>query len=445
MTRPSANAAMTLDSSRTPAARDETNAARKRLLAAVSLGSMIEHYDFFCYAFIAPIAFGTAFFPKMDELAGTLAVYTTFAIGFAARPLGGVVFGHYGDRIGRKVVLLLTLLIMGVASFLIGCLPSYTSAGLWAPIMLVILRFFQGFAFGGEYMNAVTLAVEGAPTNRRGLFASAINASGPMGVIAASGAIALLTGVLGTAAFQDWGWRVPFLLSFVLVGMGLYVRFQVDESLLFKQLKERREVAKMPIVDVLRSWKLSTLRAMLINTVHSTFQYMSSVFVIGYAVKRLGMPAAGITTGTTIANAVEMFMVPLVALASDRLGRKPLLLLGIVLAAAWFPMFLQIVAMRDMALLTVALVVSIGLIHALMFAPEAAFTAEQFPTAVRASGGSLGKQLGIVLGGGCAPLVATALMGNSESFTSVIHYFETIAACALVGILLAPESSRREL
>ncbi|SEA67557.1 MFS transporter [Paraburkholderia sartisoli] len=417
----------------------------KRLLAAASIGTAIEHYDFFCYAFVAPVVFGVAFFPRMDSLTGTLAVYTTFAIGFIARPLGGMVFGHFGDRIGRKFVLLLTLLLMGGASFLIGCLPTYASAGLWAPALLVLLRFLQGFAFGGEYMNAVTLMLEGAPTQRRGLFASAINASGPAGIIAASGLIAMLTGVFGNQAFQEWGWRLPFLLSIVMVVIGTYVRSQVDESTLFRQLQASKQVARIPMLDVMRSWKIATFRAVLINMVHSSFQYLCTVFVLGYAVKQLGMSAAGITTGTTLANVVEFIAVPLLAMTSDKWGRRPLILLGIAVAAFWFPVFLHIVDARNIPLLIAGMVVSIGLVHALMFAPEAAFTAEQFPTEVRSSGGSLGKQLGIVLGGGCAPLVATALMGHGGSLTSVVWYFEAIAVCAFVVILLSPESSRRTL
>jgi MFS transporter, MHS family, shikimate and dehydroshikimate transport protein len=437
--------ALQAESARISAPSPADGPAHRRLLFAASLGSVIEHYDFFCYAFIAPIAFGAAFFPKMDALAGTLAVYATFAVGFAARPLGGLVFGHYGDRVGRKVVLMLTLLIMGFASFLIGCLPSYASAGLWAPAMLVTLRFLQGFAFGGEYMNAVTLTLEGAPAGKRGLFASFVNASGPMGIIAASGLIALMTGAMGTSAFQDWGWRIPFLLSIVMVAIGTYVRSHVDESLLFRQVKARNEVARMPIVEVFRTCKKSTLLAVLINMVHSSFQYLCTVFVLGYAVRRLGMSASGVTLGTTLANVLEMLMVPALAIASDRIGRRPLLLLGIVLAAIWFPVFFHLVGSRDIVWLVLGLVVSIGVIHALMFAPEAAFTAELFPTAIRVTGGSLGKQLGIVLGGGCAPLVATGLMGAGTSFTPVIGYFEVIAVCAFIGILFAPENFRRAL
>ncbi len=419
--------------------------AFRKLVVASSLGSVIEHYDFFIYAFTAPVVFDRFFFPKMDSTASMLAVYATFAVGFVARPLGGMVFGHYGDRLGRKAMLTITFALMGVASFLIGCLPSYDAIGLLAPIALVVLRFVQGFAFGGEYMNAVSLTLENAPSARRGFFASFVNASGPIGVILASGFIALLAFLSSPQNFAQWVWRVPFVLSLVLVLLGTYIRLQVDESTLFRAVQAAAARPKAPLLDVLRSWKSSVLFGCLANMVHSTFQYMSTVFVLGYAVKTLGMAPSNVTFGTMIANVLEMCMVPVIAAYSDRFGRRPFIALGILLAAAWYPIYFQLVATKDPTLLIMGLVISIGIIHALMFAPEAAFTAELFPTKVRVSGSSLGKQMGIILGGGIAPLVGTALMGSSGSFTPVILYFEAIAACAFIGILLAPESRQREL
>jgi MFS transporter, MHS family, shikimate and dehydroshikimate transport protein len=232
---------------------ERTTPAFRRLVLASSLGSAIEHYDFFIYAFIAPIVFDVVFFPKLDPAVGLIAVYATFAIGFLARPLGGMVFGHYGDRIGRKTVLTLTLLIMGVASIAIGCLPSYPTIGVLAPILLVTFRFLQGFAFGGEYMNAVTLNLESAPSARRGFFASWVNASGPIGIIIATGLISLLTFYFSKDEFQSWVWRVPFLLSFVLVGVGVYIRLQVDESLLFKAAQTEHKIPEVPLLTVFRS------------------------------------------------------------------------------------------------------------------------------------------------------------------------------------------------
>ncbi|MGV7218199.1 MFS transporter [Bradyrhizobium sp. UFLA05-112] len=420
--------------------------AYRKLVVASSLGSVIEHYDFFIYAFTAPVVFDRFFFPKMDSTASMLAVYATFAVGFVARPLGGMVFGHYGDRLGRKAMLTITFVLMGVASFLIGCLPSYDAIGLLAPIALVVLRFVQGFAFGGEYMNAVSLTLENAPSARRGFFASFVNASGPIGVILASGFIALLGFVSTPQDFAQWVWRVPFVLSLVLVVLGTYIRLQVDESTLFRAVEASAARPKAPLLDVVRSWKKSVMFGCLANMVHSTFQYMSTVFVLGYAVKTLGMAQSNVTFGTMVANVLEMCMVPLIASFSDRFGRRPFMAVGILLAAAWYPIYFQLVATKDPTLLIMGLVVSIGIIHALMFAPEAAFTAELFPTEVRVSGSSLGKQLGIILGGGIAPLVGTALMGGAGgSFTPVILYFEAIAACAFIGILLAPESSKHAL
>lgn len=432
-------------SSATSSDASHTTAGFRKLVFASSFGAAIEHYDFFCYAFIAPVVFDLFFFPKMDPLSGTIAVYATFAAGFAARPLGGLIFGHFGDRIGRKYVLIATLAMMGLASFLIGCLPSYQSIGIWAPILLVILRVLQGIAFGGEYMNAVSLTLENAPSAKRGFFASFVNASGPLGIIFASGSIALLSNGFGTGPFQDWVWRLPFLFSIVLASIGIYVRFQVAESFLFKNAQAEKKVSKVPMATVLRSWKKSTILACLINMVHSSFQYMSTVFVLGYAVKRLGMSPSGVTFGTTAGNIVEILMVPLIAHFSDRFGRRPFLLAGIVLAAIWYPLFFQILLEKNVMYLMLGLVVSIGVIHAFMFAPEAAFTAELFPTEVRVSGSSLGKQLGIIFGGGLAPLIATRLMGNDASFTPVVLYFEVIAVLAFIGIVIASESYKRDL
>jgi MFS transporter, MHS family, shikimate and dehydroshikimate transport protein len=423
----------------------KTTPAFRRLVLASSLGSAIENYDFFIYAFTAPIVFDTVFFPKLNLIAGLIAVYATFAIGFVARPLGGMVFGHYGDRIGRKTVLTLTLLIMGVASALIGCLPSYMTIGFLAPVLLVSFRFLQGLAFGGEYMNAVTLNLEGAPPARRGFFASWVNASGPVGIILAAGLISLLTFCYSKDQFQSWVWRVPFLLSFVLVGIGTYIRLKVDESLLFKAALADNKISRVPLLTVLRSWKKSTLLAILVNMVHSSFLYMVTVFVLGYGVKQFGVSQTGVTTGTMLANIVEMMMVPFIAFYSDRFGRRPFIIAGILLAAIWFPIYFQLIQQKDVVLLVFALVIAVGFIHALMFAPEAAFTAELFPTEVRVSGGSLGKQFGIICGGGIAPLVATSLMGTGGSFTLVIFYFEAMAALAFAGILLAPENYRRAL
>jgi len=294
-------------------------------------------------------------------------------------------------------------------------------------------------------MNAITLNIENAPAARRGFFASFVNASGPVGIVVAAGLVSLLTYAYGREQFQSYLWRLPFLLSFILVGIGTYMRLKMDESLLYKAVVAEKKITKVPFMTVLRSWKKSTVLAMLINMVHSAFQYLVTVFVLGYAVKQLGVSQVGVTTGTMLANIVEAAMVPLIAFYSDRFGRRPFIIAGIVLAAIWFPLYFKLIQQNDVLLLVLALVVAVGFIHALMFAPEAAFTAELFPTEVRVSGSSLGKQLGIIFGGGIAPLVATSIMGPSGSYMPVILYFEAMALLAFIGMLLAPENFKRAL
>ena len=424
----------------------KTSPAFRRVVVASGLGIAIEHYDFFLYGFTAPIVFDAVFFPKLDVIWGLIAVYATFTIGFLARPLGGMVFGHYGDKIGRKKVLILTLLTMGVASVLIGCLPGYMSIGVLAPILLSLFRFVQGFAFGGEYMNAVSLTLESAPPSRRGFFAGWVNASGPIGLVVASGLIWFLTYTYTKDDFTNWVWRVPFLFSFVIVAIGVYIRLTVDESLLFQAARAEKKISKMPLLTVLQSWKKSTLLALLVNMVHSSFSFIVQIFVLGYAVRQYGTPQNAVTSGIMIANIVEIASMPIIARYSDRFGRRPFIIAGIVLMAIWFPIDFQIIQHKDVVLIIIGLVISMGLCHGMLFGAEAAFTAELFPTEVRVSGSSLGKQLGVILGGGIAPLVATSLMGaTGGNLLSVIIYFEAMAVLAFIAVLFAPESYKKAL
>jgi len=424
------------------ARQEKASAAYRRLLIAGAFGTMIEWYDFFAYALIAPLVFDTFFFPKGDPLVGMIAVYATFAIGFVARPFGGVLFGHFSDRVGRKSVLMITLLFMGVASTLIGVIPSYATIGICAPIVLVVLRIMQGLALGGESVGAVVLILENAPTKSRGFYASFCNAAGPVGIICSSGLSTLLMAFYGRAGFQAWAWRIPFLLSFVLVLIGAYMRAHIDESFLFTGAVKQQRIQRLPIAMALKKWKKSILFAFDANLVHSSYNYLSTIFVMAYAIKKLSMSQAGVTSGFTIGNVFELFTVLVIAHFSDRIGRKPFLIVGSVCAAIYFPVLVYVMLLKNVVYLVIALTVSIGFVHALMFAPEAAFTAEQFPTEVRVTGASIGKQLGVVLGGGIAPLVATSLMGHGTSFMRVFWYFWGMVLFALVGIIFARESSK---
>jgi MFS family permease len=303
----------------------------------------------------------------------------------------------------------------------------------------------QGFAFGGEYSTAIVLTLENAPPKKRGFYASWINASGPLGIIFAAGTITGLMSLFGKAQFQAWAWRVPFLLSLLLVGVGTYMRYQVDESLLFSKAVEDKKVAKVPIAVVLRTCKKSVLFGILVNMVHSSFQYMATMFIVTYAVLRLSMPQTSVTSSYLIGNALEFVTVLLIARYSDRIGRRPIMLFGIALAAIYYPILFHILMLHNVLYLILAITFAIGVVHALMFAPEAAFTAELFPTEIRVSGASLSKQVGIVLGGGFAPLIAASLMGHGTSFTLVILYFTAITVAAFVGVLLAKECYKKDL
>jgi len=420
----------------------KASAAYRRLLAASAFGTVIEQYDFFAYALIAPLVFDVLFFPRKDPFVSLIMVYATFAVGFVARPIGGIIFGHFSDRIGRKSVLMMTLLLMGFASTLIGLVPSYATMGFAAPLILILLRIIQGLALGGEYVGAVVLIIENAPTKNRGFFASFPNAAGPVGIICASGLSTFLMATCGKAAFQAWGWRIPFLLSFILVVIGAYMRSHIDESLLFNAAVKEQKIRRLPFVEVFKSWKKSMLWAFLVNLVHSSYNYLSTIFLMAYAIKTLAMPQAGVASGYTIGNVFELFTVLIIAHFSDRFGRKPFLVIGIICTAIYFPILVHLMLMKNVLYFIVALVFSIGFMHALIFAPEASFIAEQFPTEVRVTGASVGKQLGVVLGGGIAPLVATSLMGHGSSFLSVFWYFWIMAFFALAGVLLARESSK---
>ena len=432
-------------SSAAPAPSGKISASYRRLVIASALGTTIEWYDFWCYAIIGPLVFDRMFFPKSDPLVGTILVYATFAVGFIARPIGGLFFGHYGDRMGRKSILMITLFMMGIASTLMGLLPSYAVVGVVAPILLVTLRFLQGFALGGESMGALALILENAPTESRGFYASWCNAAGPIGIICGSGLVSLLSAIYGRAAFQNWAWRIPFLLSVILLAVGAYMRSHVDESFLFTAAQKSKKISKVPIAEVLRNWKKAVTVAFFINIGHSTYAYLSTVFIIAFGARKLGMPMASLTTAFLIANVFKLITVPYVAHLSDKTGRKPFVLVGFIVACLYLPLLFHLVMLKSVIYFIIGITISEAIVHCLMWAPEAAYTAELFPTEVRVTGSSIGKQLGVVFGGGCAPLIATSLMGRTGGFMPVNYYYWAVAAISFVVIILTPDPRKRAL
>ncbi|HME45350.1 MAG TPA: MFS transporter [Syntrophorhabdales bacterium] len=414
----------------------------RRLVFASSFGTALENYDMFIYALIAPVVFDTLFFPKVDPYVGMILVFATFSVGFVARPLGSIVFGHFGDRIGRKNVLITTLLLMGIASTVIGILPSYARVGVWAPIFLVFLRICQGIAMGGETGGAAVLTLENAPTKKRGFYASCVQIGGPSGVVLASLIVSVLTGYYGKKAFQEWAWRIPFLLSFLLVIVGTYMRTQIDESFLFQK---QEKVARVPIVEVFSKWKKSFFFALLPIMSQNVYFYAIGIFSIAFATRRLGMSQSSLTAGFLVANCLAMFTVPLYGHFSDRIGRRPFLMTGIALTALSVYPFFHILPLRNDFLLAAAIVVGAGILHPLMFSQEPSYTAELFATDVRYTGASVSKHLGSTLGGGLAPLIAASLIGRGENFTPVILYICSVSLAGFIAAFLAPESSKLSL
>ena len=423
----------------------QTQSVRK-VAAASFIGTTIEWYDFFLYGTAAALVFGELFFPEAEPLVGTLLAFSTYAVGFAARPIGGIVFGHYGDRIGRKSMLVLSLLIMGVATFVIGVLPTYASIGVVAPMLLVVLRFAQGIGVGGEWGGAVLMSVEHAPKGRRGFFGAWPQMGVPAGLLLSTAVFAIVQAGTSEAAFMAWGWRVPFLASILLVGVGLFIRLKLMESPAFQRVKETKTEAPRPIVDVVRKYPREVLVAMGMRVAENGCFYILTVFVLAYGEEQLGLAKGTMLTGVIIAAAIGLFTVPLWGALSDRLGRRPLYLAGAVVTTLWaFPLF-GLIDTGTPILIWLSIVVGINLGHDLMYGPQAAYFSELFGTRVRYSGASLGYQLASVFAGGFAPLVATALLAaGGGSPTLVALYMMAMGLISVVATLVADETVDKDV
>jgi MFS transporter, MHS family, shikimate and dehydroshikimate transport protein len=435
-----------MDSARLDGQRGGKTRSIKSVVAASFIGTTIEWYDFFLYGTAAALVFGDLFFPNAEPLIGTLLAFSTYAVGFAARPLGGIVFGHYGDRIGRKAMLVASLLIMGVATFLIGCLPTYSSIGILAPILLVVLRFAQGIGVGGEWGGAVLMSVEHAPKGRRGFFGSWPQMGVPAGLLLSTLVFKLVQGNTTEAAFASWGWRVPFLASAILVIVGLVIRLKIMESPAFERIKETATEAKKPIVDVVRKYPRDVLTAMGMRVAENGCFYILTVFVLAYGEDELGLEKDTMLNGVIIAAAIGLITVPLWGALSDRLGRRPLYLAGALVTTLWaFPLF-GLINTESPILIWLSIAIGVNLGHDLMYGPQAAYFSELFGTRVRYSGASLGYQLASVFAGGFAPLIATALLAaNGGDPTLVALYMMGMGLISVVATLYASETYQKDV
>ena len=420
---------------------DRPNQLRQVILASF-IGTTIEWYDFFLYGTASALVFNRLFFPTLDPLAGTLSAYATFAIGFVARPLGGALFGHFGDRVGRKSVLVWSLLLMGVATAAIGVIPRYDSIGIWAPVLLVTFRFIQGIGVGGEWGGAVLLAVEHSGGGRRGFHGSWPQMGVPAGLLLSTGVFALLSARLPESAFLDWGWRVPFLLSVVLIGIGLFVRLRVLETPAFVTLTETRGASRFPLRDVLREHPREVVVGMGMRFAQNVLFYMYTVFVPGYGEKSLGYSRSAMLGGVMLAAVVGLAAIPFWSHVSDRVGRRPVYLAGAVLSlAVAFPFFWLLE--RGPAFAGVAIVLAmVG--HDMMYGPMAAYFSELFGTHVRYSGASLVYQFTSIFSGGLAPFIATLLLSRHGS-RAVAGYVLACCAITVVATWFAPETHRTSL
>ena len=382
----------------------------RRVVLASFIGTTIEWYDYFIYGTAAALVFNKLFFPSLDPFTGTVAAFGTFAVGFFARPIGGLVFGHYGDKLGRKTMLVTTLMMMGVATFLIGCLPTYAAIGFASPVLLVILRFIQGFGVGGEWGGAVLMAVEHGHKGRRGFYASWAQAGVPVGLLLATGIFTLLNAQLTDEQFIAWGWRVPFLIGILLLAVGLYIRFAILESPLFKKLQKEEPERPAPIREVLHKYPRNILIAMGARFAENASFYIFTVFIYAYARDQLQLDRKVILNGILIASVAQFVTVPCFGALSDRVGRRPVYLFGAVFTALFAMPFFLLVNTQTPGLITLALVLAVAVGHAAMYGPQAAFFSELFGTRVRYSGVSLGYQLTSPFAGGLAPIIAAVLI-----------------------------------
>ena len=415
-----------------------------RVVLASFIGTSIEWYDFFLYGTASALAFGQLFFPTLDPLAGTMASFGTYAVGFFARPLGGIVFGHYGDRVGRKSVLVTTLLLMGLSTFLIGALPTYDQIGVLAPAALVALRFVQGFGVGGEWGGAVLLAVEHGHRGRRGFYGSSAQAGVPAGLLLANAAFAAVA-ALPEEQFLSWGWRVPFLAGVVLLGLGLFIRLHILETPLFAQAQAQRATSSRPLLDLVRHYRKNLLLAMGARFAENASFYVFTVFIYVYASEPRGFSRDTILVGVLLASALQLFSIPAFAALSDRVGRRPVYLAGALFLGLFAFPFFWLVDSGVPALIWLSLVLGLTGVSA-MYGPQAAFFSELFGTKVRYSGASLGSQLAAPFAGGLAPLIATALLGWSGGQSwPVALYVIGMVLITFCSVFLAVETVHVDL
>ncbi|MFC3454971.1 MFS transporter [Amycolatopsis speibonae] len=414
-----------------------------KAFAASLSGTALEWYDFAAYSVAAATIFGQLFFPSEDQLASTMAAFSTYAVGYLARPIGGFLFGRLGDVLGRKRILVMTLVLTGVATFLIGVLPTYESIGGFAAVLLVLLRFAQGVGIGGEWGGAVLLSSEFGDPDKRGFWASAAQIGPPAGNLLANGVLAVLAALLTEDQFNSWGWRIAFLLSGALVGFGLWIRLKLEETPVFKQIQERGERSSAPISEVFRTERRALVAAVLIRVCPDVLYALFTVFVLTYVTTHTDLSRGAGLAAVMIGSAFQLVLMPLFGALSDRISRRKMYLVATIAAGIWPFVFFPMVSGGSFAMLAIGIVFAL-VIHAALYGPQAALVTEQFSPRLRYTGSSLAYTLAGVIGGAPAPLLFTALLAGFDTWLAIGVYLLATAVVTVIGVLLARDPDREE-
>jgi MHS family shikimate/dehydroshikimate transporter-like MFS transporter len=417
----------------------------RHIVSSSVIGTAVEWYDFLIYGTASALVFNKLFFPSSDSSVGTIAAFATYAVGFLARPLGAAIFGHFGDKLGRKKMLAATIIIMGIGTFLIGCLPTYEQIGVWAPILLVVLRLLQGVGLGGEWGGAVLMVVENAPAKRRGFFGSFVQVGNPIGNLAAIGVFAAMSS-LPESEFLSWAWRIPFLLSIFLVGVGLFIRLRLEETPAFRAVEAQHAVARMPVIEVITQHPRAFLTAVGLKLSEIAWASIASVFIISYVTGKLALPRGVVLNAILASSFVALFSIPLFGWLSDIVGRKMMFYASCIFCIAFAFPFFWLIDTRDPTIITLTIVAAISFGQMIGFGVGAPFYSELFAARLRYTGASLGFQIGAAISGGLTPFAAASLMAWSGGATWPISLYLVVAAViTLVATAAAPETAGTDL